>query len=896
MNRIVAEWRFELVAFLISPIIFYAIHKAGRAAKEVFRFAYDWLLWQFSRHTIKSLATRFSMRHYCRNQLSSDSTKFLQVPGSRGLPLNVDQVFVPLTIEYGSHPPESYKNLELLNESNRLAVVGDPGSGKSSLIKYLYRESCRKAEQAPAKSRLPIQVELRKIQVIDERDEQKAAQWLLAELRRQVAAIEGYDMGQLFDSCLISTGLLLLLDGLDEVAGDDFRTMSAALQGLSKLLAAKSENNAIVLTMRIQYYQQVQDQLIDNYPQVAYLRPFKPSEIYTFLTRWPFNKDSERNISRIYADLTDRPTLRAMCSNPLVLAMYVANDQTLAPGEVPESRTEFYRSVVDELLVLRRRRQDLVRGPSRALREQREEILGELAYENLVDVAQPANSLAWANALEIAMKVWKVSEAEAEVRFRLLENETGIIAEERLSESFQFIHLTFCEFLAAVECASNQMRWQDLLETHRIFALSSESSLASRLIEVIPFALALMVRTERPGALSEIATLGDREVLGRCFLETQLYDRKEWSSYVTAETKYLTNEGQARRDEGWLRRLQLFSVVLRDARNWMDQVAGRHIGPELDGLLPDIVGSNREALEEIFSLYASQDAPAALRLAESVGVNMLEDYRGIIVSSCQEPPFLALAMERAWNGSANSHTWLTILAEAALLYGNVAHKLEKTQIADTVPGTQMPVRAPIFVRRMKARSCYRDCLAFSLSFPPAALHPEFHAVAILSNLPTPSWLQKMTSSYFGIVIFLVATIALIFTGGPAVAYGSSEKSVAFLAAGLLLLAIALSLYILAILEIFLISYYAMLAGALINTQTDVTKPEETEEPRRPRSVSYLGRWLGNITSRSEQFALYQIAVLRGGIEVSPVRRRSGRAYTDGDLLPPRNLRLWSGES
>ena len=675
MNRIFAEWRIELITFIISPIILYALYKTGAAVKRVFRFAFDWLLWQFTRHTIKSLSSRFSMRHYCRNQLASDNTKFLQVPGSRGLPLDVDQVFVPLTIEYGNHPPESYKNLELLDESNRLIVVGDPGSGKSSLVKYLFRESCRTAEQVPAKSRLPIQVELRKIQVINERNEQKASQWLLTELRRQVAAIEGYDMGQLFDSCLTSTGLLLLLDGLDEVAGDDFPTISAALQGLSELLAAKSEHNAIVLTMRIQYYQQVQAQLIDDYPKIAYLRPFKPNEIYTFLTRWPFNENPERNITRIYADLTDRPTLRAMCSNPLVLAMYVANDQTLAPGEIPESRTEFYRSVVDELLVLRRRRQDIVRGPARALREQREEILGELAYKNLVNITKPANSLAWADALKIAMRVWKVNETEAEDRFRILENETGIIAEERLSESFQFIHLTFCEFLAAVECASNQKRWEYLLEVHRGFALSSESSLASRLIEVIPFALALMARTERPGALSEIAKLGDREVLGRCFLETQLYDREEWLSYVSAETKYLTGEGESRRDEKWLRRLHLFSVVLRDARSWMDQVAGRHVGPELDGLLPSIVGSNREALGEIFSLYASQDAPAAFRLAESVGVDMLDAYRAILISSCQEPPFLALAMERAWNASVNHGTWSIILAEAALRYRNVAHKL-----------------------------------------------------------------------------------------------------------------------------------------------------------------------------------------------------------------------------
>jgi len=747
---------------------------------------------------------------------------------------------------------------------------------------------------------LPIQAELRKIRVISEYDEQKAAQWLLSELRRQVATVEGYDMGQLFDSCLTGTGLLLLLDGLDEVAGDDFPTVSAALQGLSKLLAAKSEHNAIVLTMRIQYYQQVQAQLIDAYPQIAYLRPFKPNEIYTFLTRWPFSREPERNITRIFADLTDRPTLRAMCSNPLVLAMYVANDQTLAPGEIPESRTEFYRSVVDELLVLRRRRQDLVRGPSRALREQREEILGELAYKNLVDVAQPANSLAWADALRVAMRVWKLNEAEAELRFRVLENETGIIAEERLGESFQFIHLTFCEFLAALECTSSQKRWNDLLEVHRKFALSPENNVASRLIEVIPFALALMQRTERPRALNEIAKLGDREVLGRCFLETQLYDSEEWSNYVFAETKYLTSAGETRRDERWLRRLHLLSVVLRDARSWMDHVAGRHVGPELDGLLPSIVGSNPEALGEIFSLYASQDAHAAFRLAESVGVDMLDDYREILINSCQEPPFLALAMERAWKGSTDHNMWPVILAEAAVRYQNVAHKLEGSQIAGDAPSTEMPVRDHVFVRRTKERSYYRACLAFAVSSPLVALHPEFQALTILSNLPPRSRFQRLMSSSFGPFVFLATGFFVAIAGLP-VANAFGSVPVLSIVVGVTTLLTFTVLYVVFFADILFRDYYKELADALINTKKDESKKGVRHRNAVSRALAKFllvggpGRWVGNFVAGPEQFALYQIAMIRGGVEISSVQR-SGLARTDGDLLPPRKLRTWNSGS
>jgi hypothetical protein len=335
----------------------------------------------------------------------------------------------------------------------------------------------------------------------------------------------------------------------------------------------------------------------------------------------------------------------------------------------------------------------------------------------------------------------------------------------------------------------------------------------------------------------------------------------------------------------------------------MDQVAGRHIGPELDGLLASIVGSSREGLEEIFSLYSSQDAPAAFRLAESVGVDMLDDYRRILISSCQEPPFLALALERAWSASANRDTWLVILAEAALRYRNVAHKLEESQIANDVPSIEMPARAPVFVRRMRPRSCYRECLAFSLSSPQAASHLEFRAVAIISTLPTPSRFQRMMSVSYGFAAFLAISVAL-FLAGTYAGDALYAKHHALLATTLALIATipALAFYILAFCGVVFSRYYRFLTRALVNTRRDSREPDKAQDQtvKHDPFIRFiisadLGRWTGNFFARSEQFALFQVAVLRGGIEISP-QRRGGRARTDGDLLPPRKLRLWNNDS
>jgi hypothetical protein len=106
---------------------------------------------------------------------------------------------------------------------------------------------------------------------------------------------------------------------------------------LSLQLTALSEHNTIVLTMRTQFHQQIRDAYRDTFGHAMFLRPFTPSDIYDFLLRWPFGGSRLDTIARIYNQLTDRPTLRDMCRNPLVLAMYVAEDQLSGDVQTPDS-------------------------------------------------------------------------------------------------------------------------------------------------------------------------------------------------------------------------------------------------------------------------------------------------------------------------------------------------------------------------------------------------------------------------------------------------------------------------------------------------------------------------------------------------------------------------------
>jgi|SRR5215217_1243129 len=183
-------------------------------------------------------------------------------------------------------------------------------------------------------------------------------------------------MDECFENYATGKGLLILLDSLNEVSSINYALIAKCINGLSNYLDELGTNNIIVLTMRTQYYQQIKDDYIDTFQHSAFLQSFTPSDIYQFLTKWYFEKDAEQNISRIYKYLTDRPTLREMCSNPLVLSMYVAEDQISTENVSPESRTQFYKKVTEELIIKRRLKQKTsIANSYTSLKEQRERIL-----------------------------------------------------------------------------------------------------------------------------------------------------------------------------------------------------------------------------------------------------------------------------------------------------------------------------------------------------------------------------------------------------------------------------------------------------------------------------------------------------------------------------------------
>ncbi len=664
--------------------------------KTVFPYIKEWtkyltegIMFLVGRYIKQSLLASLSLKRYCKLQLGNDKFRYLYVPSISEVNIDIDKVFVNLTISYHDGQENDFNHKDFLEIGNRIKIMGDPGSGKSSLIKRVFRDECERGFHKNTNCRFPVLIELKNIELKSIKESIDLGKWFYEYIRKDISQYNVYKIEECFESYAGSRGLLVLLDGLDEVSTVNYKTVMQCINKLSAILTEKSSANKIVLTMRTQFYQQIKNDYRNSFPHSTFLKPFTPSDIYEFLSRWHFKKEAEKNIARVYKTLTDRPTLREMCSNPLVLAMYVAEDQATGGNISPESRTQFYRKVTDELIIKRRQFQLSTGNASisySTLKEQRERIFGKIAHSHLLNFSEPRNTLNWENAITIIMSILKCDQSKAINVFNELAKETGLITEEKERETFRFIHLTFCEFLAAFEVAQGiEDGWNILLNNHKKFTSNSNDG-KSRLIEVIPFAAGLLPRINREKTLNDIVKLKDLTLMSRCFLETKLYAHECWNEFIVNSKEYLLKRSSADFDEKWLQDLHIFNVVVKDAG-----LAALNLNIELkidlSHFYEEILQNEKNKLHKILTAFASQDAASLFGLCEICNINLLRDFPGILIQNCDQLPLLGLIRDKIIEENKDTESWAAILAESALqkkLVSNLLYNIEKSDKIATI--------------------------------------------------------------------------------------------------------------------------------------------------------------------------------------------------------------------
>ncbi|MCR6482601.1 NACHT domain-containing protein [Amycolatopsis sp. OK19-0408] len=613
------------------------------------------------------VAARLSLRDFALNRLEASSNRLL-VPAAVPVELVLDDMFVPLTAIAADR---SRLSATAIRDSGhrRILLVGDPGSGKSTVVKRIYRDICRTSIAIDASfARIPVFMELRKLT-----SAKFDGAGLVESVEKEVTSINTYASKDLYDSFADTGRVTVLLDGLDEVNTSEFDAVSAQISELCDHLAKRHAHNQVIVTTRRQLYVNLAPEFTETFDAHLTLEPFTADDMYEFLRKWPFQTTPERHRSRIFGNLAAQPNIRSMCETPLILAMYVATDQITGGEGLPETRPDFYRAVVDELLVRRWGRQLGLTTGLNVLRRTRRQVLGRIALEHLLDGSQSRNALDWSKAVAIVQDEEGLSEAAAGQRLRELSRDTGLFTEERKEETLRFVHLTFCEFLAADAVdRGDEETW------HRITRKVEEGSshrFGERLAEVIVFSVALQ-KNDRIRRESLLWTLRTGVELGlRAIADSQPYD----DEVVMAELARITDAlaDVTDRDETWFHLFRLAAIALRDRELAESSITGSKPS-YLKPFFVSVTAGVEDGFDPLFVSYLRLDPGAALELARSLGLEIARERPKLLIKVLDEPAVLARALAEFQASKEGMRDWARILAIGIFYHGSVSRRLAST--------------------------------------------------------------------------------------------------------------------------------------------------------------------------------------------------------------------------
>ena len=236
--------------------------------------------------------------------------------------------------------------LEAVNDDRlqRLVILGDPGSGKSSLLHYLALEWARIPDAAAREAApLPLLIELREYNNWDCPSGKSFVRYLHD-------AQNWYRLDQLqIDQRLSNqSGAILLLDGLDEIF--DPARHELAVNDITRF-SNEYSNIKIIVTSRVIGYKQ--QRLSDAEFSHVMLQDLEEPQIYDFLECWhnetfdPNRTDREAKKVRLAKAIGDSRAIRELAGNPLLLTMMAILNRH---QELPRDRARLYEQASRVLL------------------------------------------------------------------------------------------------------------------------------------------------------------------------------------------------------------------------------------------------------------------------------------------------------------------------------------------------------------------------------------------------------------------------------------------------------------------------------------------------------------------------------------------------------------------
>ncbi|MGA9378517.1 MAG: NACHT domain-containing NTPase, partial [Phormidium sp.] len=325
--------------------------------------------------------------------------------------------------------------LEAVEKYSKLMILGKPGAGKTTFLKYLAIQSI----EGKIKTELvPIFITLKDFAEVTNKP------ILLEYVSQQLANCEVTDnqVVEIFQN----NKALVLLDGLDEVKEEDSQRVLKEIRDFSDQFL----NNHFVMTCRIA----AKEYIFDKFSEVE-VADFDDEQIATFAKNWFKNKNV--NADKFIKRLLCNHRVKELSTNPLLLTLLCLVFEE--SGEFPENRSELYKEGIDALL----KKWDAKRGIYRdqvykkLSAQRKEDLLSKIALNTFErsdyffkqKVAEQYIR-EYIRNLPDAKTDPEALQFDSERVLKSIEAQHGLLV-ERAKGIYSFSHLTFHEYFTARE-------------------------------------------------------------------------------------------------------------------------------------------------------------------------------------------------------------------------------------------------------------------------------------------------------------------------------------------------------------------------------------------------------------------------------------------------------------
>lgn len=350
--------------------------------------------------------------------------------------------------EYFQQPAR--KVLAAIADSHRAVILGDPGSGKSSLLQYLALEWVESQTSEVFKtsevSRLPLLIELREFAITP-------AANFLEFLHRGRGVDWQFDQQQLHQH-LLECPTRVMFDGLDEVF--DRTTQSTVIDDIIRF-SQQYPKAQVLVTSRIIGYNP--ERLQHSGFRHFTIQSLNTDEIHEFIDRWydlsmGSDPDKVRLKQRLKDAIANSNAIANLADNPLLLTMMAILNRR---QELPRDRADLYDQASRVLLYHWDVDHKRLQLPMDAIgRREKQEMLRAIAYEMQAGEEGLKGNLISADRLTRILTDYLRDQGFSEPREkadRLIQQlrERNFILCYRGADTYGFMHRTFLEYFCAIE-------------------------------------------------------------------------------------------------------------------------------------------------------------------------------------------------------------------------------------------------------------------------------------------------------------------------------------------------------------------------------------------------------------------------------------------------------------